>query len=167
LRDAVLGAFPVFWVKDPNYVLTAAAAAAVVFYGGRSQPLPPSVLLVVDAFALALFSIVGVDKAMSLGASPVIGLVMGVMTGVAGGIVRDVLLGEIPIVFRRETCLYATASLLGCMGYLALEPVSPAGRSRTLVGVLAILVLRLAGIRWRLSLPDFVPVDCEEPQRKD
>jgi len=80
-------------------------------------------------------------------------VVLGTVTGVAGGVLRDVLLNELPLVFRPEIRLYATAALLGATLYVVLQHVAPQSNWPTLAGVVAILGIRLAAIRWALSLP--------------
>ena len=105
-----------------------------------------------DAFALALFTIIGVRKGIA-GFSPSVAILLGITTGVAGGILRDVLLGEVPLVFRREIHLYATAALGGAALYVGLHAAGVAGQIATTSGVLVTLALRLAGIRWKISLP--------------
>jgi uncharacterized membrane protein YeiH len=119
--------------------------------------LPSTVLLVADAFALALFTMVGARKGLSAPVSPTIAVVMGVMTGVAGGMLRDLLLGEIPLVFRREVHLYATAAIIGATFYVMLVRCVPNPRWNMIYGAAVTLLLRLAGIKWRIALPLFRP----------
>jgi len=82
-------------------------------------------------------------------------ILLGVITGVAGGIVRDVLVGEIPLVFRRETYCYATAAFAGATAYVLMERWLPGNDAGGFVGAGIIFVLRLASIQWKLSLPGF------------
>jgi uncharacterized membrane protein YeiH len=155
IRDCTIGDFPVFWVQDPNYVFTAAGAAVVTFYLARSLAFPVALLQVADAFALALFTVVGLKKALGFHVGPSIGVAMGVITGVAGGVLRDLLLGEIPLVFRREINLYATAAFFGAVVFVLLMRWLPDEWLNMVIAVAAILALRLAGIRWKLGLPVF------------
>src|SRR5688572_14071408 len=120
LRDLLLGDVPVFWIRDPNFLLNATGVAFIAFFAARFHEFPHAVLLVADAFALALFTMIGAKKALAFGVSPSIAVAMGVITGVVGGIVRDVLTGEIPLVFRREIYLYATAALCGAVVFVLL-----------------------------------------------
>lgn len=159
IRDCTIGDLPVFWVKDPNYTLTALGTASVVFFLERSHELPWTALQVADAFVLALFTMVGAGKALHLGLGPVNAVVMGVITGVAGGILRDLLLGEIPLVFRPAICLYATAAFIGALAYVLMNRYLAHPRGDLLVGLFVTLLVRLAGIRWKLRLPVFVPRD--------
>jgi uncharacterized membrane protein YeiH len=157
LRDVLLDIVPVFWVADPNYILTAISAALFTFLVARVRELPGQVLLVADAFGLALFTIIGAEKSLAVAAPNPVAVVLGVLTGVAGGMLRDVLTGEIPLVFRKEIYLYATASLAGAVLFVVLEHLAPAQPHNRLLAMGLILGLRLAAIRWKLALPLFEP----------
>jgi uncharacterized membrane protein YeiH len=154
LRDVVLDARPVFWVGDTSYALTATACALVVFVIARSWEISGKWLLWADAGGLALFTLLGVEKALRVGVSPTVAVAMGIMTGVAGGMIRDVLTGEIPLVFRRQIYLYATASLCGALVFVLLRGVLDTDAVR-LLSAGTTLLLRLAAIQWRIQLPDF------------
>lgn len=160
LRDVVLGPDPgrgtsaVFWIQDSYYVLTALATSVVLFVLARGWSTPPKLLLIADAFALALFTVLGAAKTLRFGAGSINAVVLGVMTGVAGGILRDVLVGEIPLVFRQHTYFYATAAFAGAILFVLLETWRPAPVN-TALGAAVVLALRLAAIRWRLALPVF------------
>ncbi len=160
LRDLLMGDTPVLWVRQPQYLLTSVSVAVAGFFFARHRHPPKTALHVADAFALALFSIIGAKKALALGFSPSVAVAMGVITGVAGGILRDVLVGEIPLVFRPEIHLYATAALAGVALHIALRPHVGNEMGLTILSTGAILVLRLAAIRWQLSLPLF---EAEKP----
>jgi uncharacterized membrane protein YeiH len=155
MRDLLLKDSPVFWIADTNYLLNAAITAVVTFYLVRYHELPGTVLLVADAFVLALFTMIGTRKGGAYG--PLIAILMGVVTGVVGGILRDLLIGEIPLVFRREIYLYATAAFFGAAVFVALAHVSANPQLNMIAGTSATLLLRLAGIRWRIALPMFRP----------
>lgn len=155
IRDLTLGERPVFWVRDSSFLLTASATALVTFFIARARELPRNVLLVADASALAFFTTLGAEKALTLHVAPHIAVAMGVITGVAGGMCRDVLTGEIPMVFRRQIYLYATASAMGASCFVLLQSYVPNRGANLVIGTLFTLALRLAGIRWRLGLPEF------------
>lgn len=162
VRDLSLGVTPVFWVSDPTYVFTVLVTALVLFFVARSHLIPLDILQVADALVLALFTLVGQRKALAMGCHPGIGILMGVITGVVGGMVRDLLLGDIPLVFRPEIHLYATAAILGAGAYAAALAVGWLPREALWVGLATTLVLRLIGIRWRISLPVFEPRQVEQ-----
>jgi uncharacterized membrane protein YeiH len=154
LRDVILDARPVFWVADPGYVITATLAALFIFVVARFLTMPRKFLLLADAGGLALFTALGVNKALATGVSPVVAVAMGVMTGVAGGIIRDVLTQEIPLVFRHHINLYATASLCGATVFALLQSRVDPGTVWSLA-IATTLVLRLAAIQWEIRLPLF------------
>jgi uncharacterized membrane protein YeiH len=99
--------------------------------------------------------VIGVEKTLAMGAPESVAIMLGVLTGVAGGMLRDVLIREIPVVFRPEMHLYATASFLGATLFILLEHTSPSEPQNRLLAMSLILGLRLAAIRWKLSLPLF------------
>jgi uncharacterized membrane protein YeiH len=152
-----------FWIRDPNYLFNASVVALVVFIIARFKEFPLQVLLVADAFALALFTVIGVKKALAFQVAPSIAVAMGVITGVAGGMMRDVLAGEIPLVFRREIYLYATAALCGAVVFVLLRRWSLGEQTNMVVATGTILALRLAAIRWKLGLPVFQHRSEAEP----
>lgn len=153
LRDLLLGIRPVFWVADPTPILAAVAAAAVTVGAARLLQRTMTVLLVADAFGLALFTVLGTEKALACGAPPVIAVLLGTMSGTAGGMARDVLCGEIPLILRKE--IYATAALVSGASFALLSRAGAGELWAVFGGVAPGLVLRLAAIRWQLGLPVF------------
>jgi len=154
LRDLVLGASPVFWVSAPIYLLVAVATAIVTFFLVRFCGLPLKLLSVADAFGLAVFTVLGTQKAFDMGISPGIAVVMGIMTGVVGGIIRDILSGEIPLILRRE--IYATASLCGAITFCVVSSTLQNQALAALASVIVTLGLRLSAIKWKMSLPLYI-----------
>ncbi len=164
VRDLLVGDLPVFWLKNHSYLLNALLTALVVFFVARHWRFPAQALQVADAFALALFTMVGVRKGLHMDFHPGAAVLLGVVTGVAGGIIRDVLIGEVPMVFRSVIRLYATAALAGATLFVALVRNGVSEDHAAQFGLLAVLLLRLAGIRWRWSLPEF---EEQKPARRD
>jgi uncharacterized membrane protein YeiH len=157
IRDVMLAQVPVFWIQDASFLINAFVTAVVTFYLIRFHELPATVLMVADAFALALFTMIGTGKGLAHAEAPSVAIAMGVITGVAGGILRDALIGEIPLVFRREIYLYATAAFAGACVYVLLGRWWPHPQANLILGTTATLGLRLAGIRWKITLPVFRP----------
>lgn len=155
IRDLCLGAQPVFWIKQPLHVWTALGAAVTTFVFVRFTHLPKKLLAIADAFGLALFGIAGTEKALAFGTPGVVAVLLGIVTGVAGGILRDVLRREVPWVFQAEVNLYATAVFAGALVFVLLRQWFPASESDRYIGMAVILVLRLAAMRWKLRLPTF------------
>ena len=156
LREAMLGVGPAPWVGNSAYLFAAVAPCLIAFALWGRVRLPARTFLVADALALALFTISGVARGLECGAQAPAAVVLGTITGIAGGVVRDVLLGEIPLVFRRQTNFYATAALCGATFYTALHhTIAPA--LLTPISIALIVILRLVSIRWNLALPDLTP----------
>ena len=153
VRDLLAGDLPVFWIRDPGLLYNAAITAFVTFFVRRVRELPRGFLLVADAFALALFTIVGTRKGVAMEFAAPVAVMLGVITGVAGGILRDVLTGEVPMVFRPQIYLYATAALAGAVAFVVWNHFAPNQPAATVVCTGLILALRLAGIRLKISLP--------------
>ncbi|MEI7728883.1 MAG: trimeric intracellular cation channel family protein [Verrucomicrobiota bacterium] len=155
VRDLMLGDVPVTWIRHASYLLNAATTALVTFFLAQIFESRRNLLVLADAFSLALFTIVGAEKALNFQVSPASAIALGVITGVVGGMLRDVLTGEIPLVFRPQIYLYATASLAGAAVFVGLVTLFPLNPSNALIGISIVLVLRLVAIRWKVGLPVF------------
>lgn len=155
IRDLCLGVRPVFWIEQPHQVWTALIAAAVTFVLVRFTRMPEKMLAIADAFGLALFGIAGTEKALVFGAPGIVAVLLGIVTGVAGGILRDVLRAELPLVFQPDVNLYATAVFVGALVFVLLRLWLPPSESHRYIGMAVILVLRLAAMRWKLRLPAY------------
>ena len=155
VRDLCLGAYPIFWIQNPDYLNTALVAAVCTFVIARFFVMPHRVLLIADAFGLALFTIAGTEKALLLQTSGLIAVLMGVVTSVAGGVLRDILRREVPLVFRPEIYLYATAALAGASLLVGLRQWLPGFQHAPLAAMALTLILRLSAILFKLRLPVF------------
>ncbi|CED70559.1 TRIC cation channel family protein [Aliivibrio wodanis] len=154
IRDMALGATPVFWINDTNYLLVIFITCILtMLIIRRPKRLPWYVLPVSDAIGLAVFVGIGVEKTLSYNADPMVAVIMGVITGCGGGIIRDVLAREVPMVLRSE--VYATACILGGIVHTSALEFNIESSTAMLIGVAATLSIRLAAIRWHLSLPTF------------
>ncbi|WP_008309435.1 trimeric intracellular cation channel family protein [Leptolyngbya sp. PCC 6406] len=152
LRDILLDRSPVFWIRQPDYlIVTLLAAMGTVLYTRFLKP-PGRSLLVADAFGLALFSISGAQIAEAADLHSLIIILMGTCTGVVGGVIRDVILLEIPVILRRGN-IYATAAIAGIALYLLLQYLGLPSLLAQGVGMATIVLLRLVAIIWRLTLP--------------
>jgi uncharacterized membrane protein YeiH len=157
-RDVLLGRFPVFWNRDPNFIWASLAASAfALIYVHSFQP-PRTLLSIADALGLAFFTISGEQISIQMGAPAVVVVLMGAVTGSAGGVLRDVLTGEVPLLFQQGE-LYATASLAGGALYLWTGEHGLEKSTAAIVGMLSILVIRSASILWRIRLPVFQAPD--------
>lgn len=154
LRDLVLGVRPVFWVTDPTYLWVILATVSVSLMGFHYiHRLSRGFLPIADAFGLALFTVIGAHKALLLGTSGMVAVLMGMMTGVAGGMIRDVLAQRVPMVLREE--VYATAAMAGGVVYVSLHALEAPLTIAIAASLIVTLGLRLAAIHWHLALPVF------------
>lgn len=167
LRDLLLDRHPIFWVKDPSHITVILAAAGVTLGYVRFRKPPFAALAVADGLGLALFSIGGAQVAEERGLPGLTVILMGTITGTAGGVFRDVLTGEVPLLLK-QTELYATAAIAGIVGYLGAETAGIDRETASYFGMAVIAGLRFAAIRWKLRLPVFrVPgEDGANGQRK-
>ncbi|MGQ0834679.1 MAG: trimeric intracellular cation channel family protein [Gammaproteobacteria bacterium] len=154
LRDLMLDT-RLFWLEDVVYLYVATAAAIATFFFERRFRATERAFLYLDALATALFTVLAIDKTLSLGFSPTIAVVMGTITGIAGGIIRDLLTGQPTILMRRE--LYMTPILLGGAVYVALRPPGAlAAAPAAVVAILLITAVRFAAIRFGWAFPDWL-----------
>jgi uncharacterized membrane protein YeiH len=155
LRDLLLGATPVFWVRAPSPLLLCVGISVLVYFTAHIPQSRYRLLLWLDAVGLAGFAVTGAETALASGAPPVVAVGMGVVTATFGGVIRDVLGGESPVVLSRE--IYVTAALVGAtlsVGMLAF--VQP--REAALVaGFLGAFATRGAALRWGWTLPRYRP----------
>jgi uncharacterized membrane protein YeiH len=159
LRDLILDAHPVVWIENSVFLFVGIAAAFATFFVVRLYRMPMRMLEVCDAIGLAFFTISGMQKAQILGFSPEIMLLMGLMTGVAGGIMRDIVCNEIPLIFHKE--IYATAAIAGGLLFIVLQYFNFDAEISMILGMITILILRLTGIFMGISMPAFLFSDDE------
>lgn len=158
LRDVILDRHPIGWVADQTSILVALAAAlGTVLWVRMTKPIHEFGLLLADAFGLAVFTVSGTALALNLQAPVGTALIMGVMSGVVGGVIRDVLCNEIPLIFRQE--IYASACLLGALVYLALLQLQFSTEPASLIAMAVVFLVRMAAIHWRWRLPRFHLLD--------
>ena len=151
VRDLLLGRLPVYWVHDPIYVVVGMVTGILTFFLGHSLRLPKNFFLIPDAIGLALFTVIGTSVSLKLGTPWLIAALMGVVTGVCGGVIRDILCNEIPLIFRTD--IYATASLAGALLLVALDRAGIEPNHAILSAMVSTVAIRLAAIRWHIHLP--------------
>lgn len=153
LRDVLLGQLPVFWVQQPAYLLVCVGVAALLFFTAHIPQSRLTLVLWLDAIGLALFAVTGAEKTLLSGAGPVVAVAMGVMTATFGGIIRDILGGETPIILSRE--IYVTAALLAALVFVAGLALGLTHPVALVSGFVAGFVLRAAALIWGWSLPRY------------
>ena len=151
LRDLLLGRTPIFWLKDPWLSITTFAVAIISFY--LINHVPNKLLFVPDALGLGLFSVLGATYALQMNLSLLIASLMGVVTGMFGGILRDVLCNKIPLVFKSGTELYATCSFIGTWVFIILIVLKVDASLASWIGTFTVLGLRVLAVRYQLTLP--------------
>ncbi len=163
LRDIIIDA-PVFWLGDPSYLLVAVAAAGLTFVAANAIQRAGQWLVWADAVGLSLFCVAGADKTLQLGHGPIIALVMGVVTAVVGGIIRDVVCNEVPLVLQHD--VYATAAFAGAAAFIGLNEAGAAAGPAVWAGAGVCFAVRAAAIVWDLSLPrrGEVPDESNRPR---
>ncbi|WP_322996709.1 trimeric intracellular cation channel family protein [Castellaniella sp.] len=154
VRDVLLNHHPLSWIAHPYYLLITGGAALITIAIARFAHSLSRLFLFLDAVGLVVFTIIGVDIALGLSLPWGIAIISGMITGCVGGVLRDVLCNEVPLLFRAE--LYATVSIVSAMLYLA--GLAMAWNHNIVVGgsLLIGLSLRLLALRFRWSMPKFV-----------
>jgi uncharacterized membrane protein YeiH len=163
IRDLILDV-PVFWAARPGYLLVCVLVSILVFFTAHIPQSRYRVLLWFDTIGLAGFTIAGADKALAVGADPVIAVAMGVITATFGGILRDVLASETPVLLTRE--IYATAALLGASVLVGALLLGVSREIAMTAGFLLAFATRTAALRRGWSLPRYRPKPGRAPGKR-
>ena len=152
LRDMLIGYTPGTWTTTPTYmyVILGAVVFAIVFQS-RLKYLRTSLFLF-DTIGIGLYTMVGIEKGMEAGLEPLICVTLGTITASFGGVLRDILCNEIPVIFRKE--IYATACILGGVGYFLLLKTPLPEAYAYLSGVALVIGTRLLAVRFHIALPN-------------
>ena len=161
LRDLLIDR-PVFWLIDTAYLWVIIAATLLTMLVVRVREIPMRALLIADALGLALFAISGARIAEAAGFGGIVAVILGTMTGVAGGVLRDMLLAEIPLLLR-DGEIYATAALAGIIVYLGLQSFGLERTTAAYFGMAVIAALRFTGIFLGLKMPALRLGDSKKP----
>jgi len=153
LRDVMIGNLPVGWLRDETatVVIFGAAIGSMIFSKWLKKL--NTTLFLFDALGLGLFTIIGIEKAMQLDFSVGVCIALGTITASFGGVIRDVLLNNVPLVFRKE--IYALASILGGLFYFLLKASSLNNDAAKIICILLIFIMRLLAVKYKLTLPVF------------
>ncbi|TYC54427.1 trimeric intracellular cation channel family protein [Zoogloea oleivorans] len=153
IRDVVLGNFPIGWTQHPEYVYLVILAGLATTLLARFMHHMKSVFLMLDAMGLVAFSLIGCNVALQLDYPVVVIIMAGMLTGICGGILRDVLCNQVPVVFCRE--LYASVSLFVCMLFLGLKTLGVDSDLNTVVCFVVGFGFRMLALRFGWKLPTF------------
>ncbi len=151
LRDMLIGRNPVFWMEDSVYVYVIMAGALVAVLFKERIAYLRRTLSLFDTIGLAIFTIIGIEIGIRFKLDPVIVLSLGVMTGSFGGVIRDILVNEIPVVFHKE--VYATASLIGGMFYMGGVFFGLDKFWNEIISITVIIIIRIIAVKYELALP--------------
>jgi len=151
LRDLLVGDLPAFSLQDETYLYISIAAALAVFACRNRFQAVERQLLILDAVGLGTFVVIGTTKALDFQLGFLGAALMGVMTGTAGGVVRDVLANQVPLILRKE--VYASACLAGSVLLVALEYLGASRPTAALLAAATVIILRLLAIQYNWSLP--------------
>jgi len=160
LRDMLIGRNPVFWMVDPIYVYVIMAGALFAVIFRKQTGYLRITLSLFDTIGLAIFTIIGIEIGIRFDLNPVIVLSLGVMTGSFGGVIRDILVNEIPVVFSKE--VYATASLIGGMFYMGGVFFELSKFWNEIISIAVIIIIRIVAVKYELALPSIYKEEKKE-----
>ena len=151
VRDCFIGNLPVAWLLDNNYfyVIIAAVIFTVVFQ--KTVYKLRSTLFLFDTIGIGVFTVIGIEKGLTMNIPASMAVIMGVSTAVVGGVLRDVLCNEIPLIFHRE--VYATACILGGAVFILLQSMGAPGELTIFLTIFIIISVRILSVRFNWSLP--------------
>ncbi len=153
LRDMMIGNLPVSWLTNSTATIVIFASAVVTMFFGRYLKHLTTTLFLFDALGLGLFTVVGIKLGIAKDFSAGVCITLGTITACFGGVVRDVLLNNIPLLFRKE--IYALACILGGLLYFLLRYLKMDADLVTIICILVIFLIRVVAVRYNLSLPAF------------
>lgn len=164
IRDVLIGNTPVSWMENIVYVyLIGVVTIFAIVFRNKLNYLKKSLFLF-DTIGLGVFTITGVEVGIQNGLNPIISVALGAMTGTFGGVIRDILCNEIPVIFRKE--IYATACLIGALAYIILYKLEVDADIIYLVTSLTVISIRLIVVKYHLTLPSFYPVHPKSSERR-
>jgi len=150
LRDLLIGATPVGWMQDLNYLWTILLAMVLTYLFKRQIIRLTRSLFLFDTIGIGLYTILGLQKTLSVGLAVPIAVMMGVMSAVFGGVLRDVLTNVVPLIFRKE--IYASACLAGALTFIGLQAFCPYQTLNMLIAMGIVMAIRYLAVRYNWSL---------------
>lgn len=151
VRDLFLGETPVSWMQDVNYIYIILIGVVLTFLFRRFLVQLTKTLFLFDAIGIAVFTILGLQKALIWDLHPIVAVMMGMFSAVLGGVIRDTLINRIPLIFRKE--IYAMACVAGASIFLLLDNMSMNFELNATISILFIITIRMASVKYRISLP--------------
>lgn len=151
LRDLLIGNTPVGWMQDLTYVITIFISVVFAIMFVKKLKYLRKSLFLFDTIGIGLYTMVGVEKGLEAELLPVMCIFLGTMTACFGGVIRDILCNEIPVIFHKE--IYATACILGALSYFLIVQFPVKEEYAYIAGILVVILLRLLAVRFQISLP--------------
>lgn len=151
LRDVILGNFPVGWITDLNYIIIISIGVAITFLFKDFIMGLKRTLFLFDTIGIGVFTIIGIEKSLALNIHPILAIIMGLFSAVMGGVIRDTLCNDIPLIFRKE--IYATACLIGGILFICLGFLGISSSINQFITISCIIAIRIICIRFKISLP--------------
>ncbi|WP_339757089.1 trimeric intracellular cation channel family protein [uncultured Winogradskyella sp.] len=159
LRDLLIGSTPVFWMTDMTFIYVIAAAALVaVIFRNQLKHLRRSLFLF-DTIGIGLYTIIGIEKGLNIGLNPIICIALGTITACFGGVIRDILCNEIPVIFRKE--IYATACIFGGVTYFVLREFIGDENLIFVIALTVVITIRLLAVIFKISLPSLYKFESQ------
>lgn len=152
MRDVLLGSTPVGWMNDLIYLIMIGSGVLISLLFGKTVLKLRRTFFMFDTIGIAVFTVLGLQKALNLGVHPVIAIMMGMVSAVFGGVIRDIVCNEIPLIFRKE--IYALICLVGGVLYTILQFIGASQVTNTAVTVIFIVVIRIMATKFKWKLPD-------------
>lgn len=157
VRDTLLGSTPAAALQDERYLIVTIIAGLLVFFWAKSLAKQWQKIIVSDALGLGVFTAIGVMKALNVGLGPVGAVIMGVITATGGGVIRDIIVKEMPGIVSRD--FYATASIFGGLALLVANKLGASEVVQIIIAVLVTTTLRILAMRYHISLPKVKRLD--------
>ena len=159
LRDVMIGVSPVSWMTNMTYVYVIFGATIfAILLRSKINYLRTSLFLF-DTIGIGLYTVVGIEKGIGAGLHPIICISLGTMTACFGGVLRDILCNEIPVIFRKE--VYATACIIGGLTYFLLRKFMADTNLIFVIAIIVVIVIRLIAVKFKISLPSLYKKEVE------
>ncbi|NNE75762.1 MAG: trimeric intracellular cation channel family protein [Pricia sp.] len=159
LRDLLIGNTPVLWMRETIYVFVITAAVIFALFFANQLKHLRKTLFLFDTIGIGLFTMLGIEKGLSADLSPIMCVALGTITASFGGVIRDILCNEIPVIFRKE--IYATACILGGSSYFVLILLPFDGTYAYIAAILIIIIVRLLAVKFKIALPNIYRSEIE------
>lgn len=153
LRDILIGQTPVSWMKDMNFTYAILGSAIFAVIARNKINYLRTSLFLFDTIGIGLYTVIGVEKGLSVELHPIICIALGTMSACFGGVIRDILCNEIPVIFRRET-IYATACILGGLSYFLIRKLPIESDFVFMISGAVVILVRLLAVKFKIALPN-------------